>query len=60
MAHQNQVAIQNENEEYRQIKKDFIRVIILNTVLFAVLIGLFIWNQQNSGVDNLMAKILRF
>lgn len=46
--------------EYKIIKFDLIKVLILNLFYLVVLLGLFYGNQSSHFLDNWFAKILRF
>lgn len=46
--------------EYGIIKHDLIRVIALNVVYLAVILGLYYANQSSQLVDKWFAKILHF
>ncbi len=46
--------------EYRIIKFDLIKVVILNLVYFAVLVLLYLGNQRSHFLDNWFARILHF
>ena len=47
-------------EEVSQVRKDLARVLILNGILLAILIGLFFWNKATGDLDQFFAKILKF
>ena len=46
--------------EYRIIKMDLIKVIILNAVYLAVILGLYYGNQKSHFLENWFARILHF
>jgi hypothetical protein len=46
--------------EYRIIKFDLIKVVILNVVYLAVILGLYFANRQSGFLDNWFAKVLHF
>ena len=46
--------------EYRIIKFALIKVIILNVVYLAVIIGLYMANRQSGFLDKWFAKLLHF
>jgi hypothetical protein len=46
--------------EYRIIKFDLLRVVILNAVYLAIILSLYFANQQSHFLDNWFAKILHF
>ena len=60
MANQNPVLIRNEQEEYKQVRRDLIFVISLNVIFFALLIGLFFFNHSTGKVDGLFSHLLKF
>ncbi|HTL39419.1 MAG TPA: hypothetical protein VL306_01245 [Methylomirabilota bacterium] len=60
MIKNNPVLIRNEQEEYKQVRRDLIFVISLNVVFFAVLIGLYFFNHSTGKVDNWFAHLLKF
>ena len=49
-----------EERRLKQDKMDLIKVIILNAVYLAVLLGLYYANKGSHVVDNFFAKILHF
>jgi hypothetical protein len=49
-----------EAEEYRQVRRDLIFVISLNTIFFAALIGLYLYNRATGQVDQFFANLLKF
>jgi hypothetical protein len=60
MAKPNPVLIRNEQEEYKQVKKDLTFVLILNGAFFLILLGLFFLNQSTGKVDGFFSKLLKF
>ena len=46
--------------EYRIIKFDLVKVVILNAVYLAAILGLYFANQKSHVLDNWFAKILHF
>jgi hypothetical protein len=46
--------------EYRIIKMDLIKVIILNAVYLAVILALYFSNQKSHFLDNWFARLLHF
>lgn len=46
--------------EYRIIKHDLVKVVILNAVYLAVILGLYFANQRSHLVDSWFAKLLHF
>jgi hypothetical protein len=60
MAKQNAVPVYQEQQESKQVKRDLIRVIILNAFFFALLFGLYFMNKGNGIVDKFFEKLLKF
>ena len=60
MIKNNPVLIRNEQEEYRQVRRDLIFVITLNVIFFAALIGLYFYNHSTGRVDNFFTHLLKF
>ncbi|HEX9502922.1 MAG TPA: hypothetical protein VF974_01185 [Patescibacteria group bacterium] len=54
------VSVRNEQEEYAQIRGDLIFVVMMNVVFFAVLLGLYFYNQSTGRVDQFFAHLLKF
>jgi len=50
----------SHESEYRIIKFDLIKVIILNVVYLAIILGLYYGNQRTGFLDNWFAKVLHF
>lgn len=46
--------------EYSIIKFDLIRVVVLNVVYLAVILGLYYANQSSGFLDKWFAKVLHF
>ncbi len=46
--------------EYRIIKVDLIKVLVLNLVYLAVILGLYYGNKQSGVVDKWFARLLHF
>jgi hypothetical protein len=46
--------------EYRIIKFDLVKVLVLNAVYLAVILSLYYSNQHSHFLDNWFAKILHF
>lgn len=57
---QSQPGTTTHQAEYRIIKVDLIKVIILNAVYLAVILFLYFSNQQSHFLDNWFAKLLHF
>lgn len=55
-----QVQALGHESEYRIIKFDLIKVIILNAVYLAVILFLYFSNQKSHFLDNWFAKVLHF
>lgn len=60
MIKNNPVLIRNEQEEYRQVRRDLIFVISMNLVFLAILVGLFFFNRSTGRVDSFFAHFLKF
>lgn len=60
MAKQNPVLVRNEEEEYRQVRKDLMFVVTMNLVFFIILVGLFFYNRATGNVDTFFAHLLKF
>jgi hypothetical protein len=56
----NDLAQQSEARENRLVRKDFIYVVFLNLVLFALMIGLFFWNRSTGELDRIFSQIIKF
>jgi hypothetical protein len=54
------VPVYQEEQEYKQVRKDLIKVVVLNLIFFAILIGLYFWDQSTNGVQNFFGKFLKF
>ena len=46
--------------EYRVIKFDLVKVLVLNVIYFAAILALYYGNQHSHFVDNWFAKLLHF
>jgi hypothetical protein len=53
------VALSHE-AEYRIIKFDLIKVLILNVAYLAIILGLYFGNQKSQFLEHWFAKILHF
>lgn len=56
---QGSVAMSHE-AEYRIIKHDLVKVLVLNVAYFVLIIGLYIGNQRSQFLDNLFNRLLNF
>jgi hypothetical protein len=56
----NPVLIRNEADEYRQVRRDLIFVIIMNATFLVILIGLYLFNRSTGRVDGFFAHLLKF
>jgi hypothetical protein len=56
----NAVPVVQEQEENRQVRRDLIKVVILNAIFFAILIGLYFYNHSTGAVTSFFEKILKF
>lgn len=54
------VAIRNEQEEYTQVRKDLIFVVVMNLIFLALLLGLYFFNHSTGKVDQFFAHLLKF
>lgn len=50
----------SQTAEYRVIKFDLIKVLILNLVYLVVILALYYGNQRDHFLDNWFARVLRF
>lgn len=46
--------------EYRVIKMDLVKVVILNAFYLATILTLYYYNKQSHFLDNWFAKVLHF
>ncbi len=60
MNQNNRVQIRSQDDEYNQVRKDLIFVIALNIIFFALLFGLYYFNQATGRVDAFFSQILKF
>ena len=60
MARFNPVLVRNEEEEYKQVRRDLIFVITLNVIFLAALLGLYFFNQATGKVDVFFSHLLKF
>jgi len=56
----NSVQIVKEEEENRQVKKDLVKVIVLNALFLALLFSLYFFNKATGNVDGFFAQLLKF
>ncbi len=54
------VGILSHEAEYRIIKHDLIKVLILNVVYFGFLVVLYLSNQKTHFLDTWLTKVLHF
>ncbi|MBI4049695.1 MAG: hypothetical protein HY395_02675 [Candidatus Doudnabacteria bacterium] len=47
-------------DEYHEVHRDLVKVLILNGILFLLLVGLFFWNRSAGIVDRVFEKFLNF
>jgi hypothetical protein len=59
MAPSHHASISHE-AEYRIIKFDLVKVIILNIIYLALILGLYYSNRQSGFLENWFAKVLHF
>ena len=60
MVKNNPVLIRNEEDEYRQVRRDLIFVITMNAIFLGILVGLFFFNRATGRVDSFFAHLLKF
>ncbi len=60
MSKLNQVSVQNDEQEYHQVRKDLIFVITMNLIFLAIVLGLFFVNRSTGKVDQFFAQLLKF
>jgi hypothetical protein len=53
-------AVLSHDGEYRIIKHDLIKVVILNVVYLLVILSMYFGNQKTHFVDNWFARLLHF
>jgi hypothetical protein len=54
------VPVYQEDEEYAQVRRDLIRVVIMNTIFFGALFVLYFWNRSTNGVTEFFDKFIKF
>lgn len=59
MKNKNQITSADIHEN-AVIKRDFTFVVILNTLLFALMVGLFFWNRSAGALENLFESVIKF
>ena len=59
MSKSNTVNVLQEEQEYKQVKRDLWTVIILNAIFFAALISLYFWNRNSGIVEEMFEKIIK-
>jgi hypothetical protein len=60
MVKNNPVLVRNEEDEYRQVRRDLIFVIMMNLIFLAGLLALYFFNQATGKVDAFFAHLLKF
>jgi len=60
MAKFNPVLVKNEQDEYKQVRRDLIFVVSMNLIFFALLVGLFFFNRATGRVDSFFSHLLKF
>jgi hypothetical protein len=53
-------AVLSHEAEYKIIKSDLVRVLILNLVYLVAILVLYYGNQRSNFLDNWFAKVLHF
>jgi hypothetical protein len=56
----NQVLVRNEEEEQKQVQKDFFFVLSVNGLMLIGLLVLFFVNRSSGAVDKFFANLLKF
>jgi len=49
-----------EKEEFQLIKKDLIKVVLLNAFFLALIFGLYFYNVKNNFLDNWLKDVFYF
>ena len=60
MAKHNPILIRNEEDEYRQVRRDLIFVMTLNGIFLILLLGLYFYDHGTGRVDAFFAHLLKF
>ncbi|MEJ0021676.1 MAG: hypothetical protein WDN47_03805 [Candidatus Doudnabacteria bacterium] len=60
MIKNNPVLVRNEEEEYRQVRRDLIFVVTMNLIFLALLLGLYFFNRSTGRVDAFFSHLLKF
>jgi len=56
----NQITAQDDEQEYRVVRRDLIFVIIMNLVFLAILLGVYFYNHSTGQVDKFFSHLLKF
>lgn len=56
----NPILIRNEEDEYRQVRRDLMFVLALNLIFLALLLGLYFFNRSSGKVDEFFFHLLKF
>lgn len=49
-----------EAAEYRIVKRDLVKIVILSVLFMVIILGLYYLNQQNGAVDSWFSQFLYF
>ena len=60
MIKNNPILVRNEEEEYRQVRRDLMFVLALNLVFLILLLGLYFFNRSTGRVDAFFSHLLKF
>lgn len=50
----------SDQAEVAQVRKDLVKVLVLNAILLALLLGVFFWNQSSGQLDQFFSRVLKF
>jgi hypothetical protein len=51
---------QVDARENRLVRKDFLHVVVLNTILFAGMLALYFWNRSTGELDRIFSSLINF
>ncbi|HEX5429976.1 MAG TPA: hypothetical protein VFX17_02765 [Patescibacteria group bacterium] len=54
------ISAESDAQEYRQVRRDLIFVIVMNIIFFGVLLGLYFYNRSTGSVDSFFSHLLKF
>lgn len=52
--------IQNDEQEYRVIRRDLTFVVVMSLIFLGILVGLYFYNRATGQVDAFFANLLKF